>query len=75
MLVEELAHDFTNVKNYTPSHVNELLDFLQKRYIYGEISIIEYKKIFFELDKLKAEKPNDFIIDSKQFNLEFDRPS
>ena len=75
MLVEELEHDFTKEKNYTPSHVNELLDFLQKRYIYGEISIIDYKKTFFELDKLKAEKPNDFIINSKQFNLEFDRPS
>ncbi|SMQ86718.1 YppF-like protein [Bacillus sp. OV166] len=75
MLVEELIVQLTKVKNDTPSHVNELLDYLQKRYIYEEISIVEYKKIFFELDKLKAEKPSEFFIKTKLFNLEFDIPS
>lgn len=57
MLIEKLIHHFKNVKNYTPSHVNELLDYLQKLYIYGELSIVEYKELFFELYKLNAEKP------------------
>ena len=38
MLVEELVHHFTKVKNYTPSHVNELLDYLSKMlYLWGSI--------------------------------------
>lgn len=56
-MVEELTNHFTKTKKRTPSHVNELLDYLQKSYIHGELSIVEYKKIFFELDKLNAEKP------------------
>ena len=30
-------------------------------YINQEISIVEYKKMFFQLDKLKAEKPTSYI--------------
>ncbi len=74
MLVEELVHHFTKVKNYTPSHVNELLDYLQKCYIYGEVSIVEYKELFFELNNQKAEKPSEFFIKTKLFNFEFDLP-
>jgi hypothetical protein len=72
MLVEELTEQFKNVKNCTPSHVNELLDYLQKRYISGELSIVEYKKIFSELHKLNAEKPSEFFIKIKPFFLKFD---
>ena len=57
-MLAELTRKFELVKDRTPSHVNELLDYLQKSYIFGELSIVEYKKIFFELDQLKAEKPN-----------------
>lgn len=57
-MLEELKNQFVQVKKRTPKHVNELLDYLQKSYIYGELSIVEYKNIFSELDKLNAEKPN-----------------
>jgi hypothetical protein len=57
-MLEELKKRFELVKKRTPKHVNELLDYLQKSYIYGELTIVEYKNIFFELDKLNAEKPN-----------------
>ena len=59
-MLAELTRKFELVKERTPLHVNELLDYLQKSYIFGELSIVEYKKIFFELDQLKAEKPNHF---------------
>ena len=58
MLVEGLIHHFKLVKQRNPSHVNELLDYIQKGYIYGDLSIVEYKKLFFELDKRNAEKPS-----------------
>jgi len=35
---------------------------IQKDYIQGELTIVEYKKLFFELDKQKAEKPHSYII-------------
>ena len=59
-MLEELKNRFVQVKKRTPIHVNELLDYLKISYIYGELSIVEYKNLFFELDKLNAEKPNDF---------------
>lgn len=57
MLVENLVDSFELEKHRTPSHVNELLDFVQKSYIYGKLSIVEYKQLFFELNKQHAEKP------------------
>jgi CRISPR/Cas system-associated endoribonuclease Cas2 len=60
-MLEELKKSFELVKKRNPLNINELLDYLQKSYIYGELSIVEYKKIFGELDKLKAEKPESFI--------------
>jgi hypothetical protein len=74
LVVEELKQHFIQEKNYTPSHTNELLDYLQKCYICGEISIVEYKKLFSELNKQKAEKPSEFFIKNKLFNLDFDLP-
>lgn len=60
-MLEELTNRFELVKKRNPLHVNELLDYLQKSYIYGELSIVEYKKMYFELDKLKAKKPNSIV--------------
>lgn len=74
LVVEELVQHFIKEKNYTPSHTNELLDFLQKCYIYGELSIVEYKNLFSKLNKLDAEKPSEFFIKTKLFNLDFDLP-
>jgi hypothetical protein len=63
-MLEELAKRFELVKKRNPLHMNELLDYLQKSYIYGELSIVEYKKLFCELDKLEAKKPESFIFSS-----------
>lgn len=65
MLVEDLIHRFELVKKRNPLHANELLDYIQKGYIDGELSIVEYKKLFFELDKLEAEKPLSFFIKTR----------
>lgn len=62
MMVQELIERYTNEKNQNPSHANELLDYIQKGYIQGELSIVEYKKLFFELDKRNAEKPYAYMI-------------
>ncbi|MCQ6275442.1 hypothetical protein JMM81_10770 [Bacillus sp. V3B] len=69
MLIENLIHRFELVKERNPLHANELLDYIQKSYIYGELSIVEYKKLFFELDKLKAKKPNSFFVKQDLFLL------
>ena len=60
MLMEDLIHRFKSVKNTEPMHANELLDFIQRDYINQEISIAQYKKLFFKLDQLKAEKPTSY---------------
>lgn len=67
LLVENLIHRFKLDKERNPSHVNELLDYLQCQYIYGELSIVEYKNLFFELDKLNAEKPQFYFMNTEPF--------
>jgi YppF-like protein len=57
MILEDLIHQFILIKKRMPSHANELLDYIQKGYICGELSINEYKELFFELKKRKAKKP------------------
>jgi hypothetical protein len=74
LVVEKLEQNFIKEKNYKPSHANELLDYIQKCYIYGEVSIVEYKKVFYELNKQNAEKPSEFFIKNKLFNWDFDMP-
>jgi hypothetical protein len=70
MLVEDLIDRFVLVKKRNPLHANELLDYIQKSYIYGELSIVEYKKLFFELDKREAKKPRLFFIKTGPFDFE-----
>ena len=67
MLVENLISRFKLVKSRTPLHANELLDYVQKCYIEEEITIVEYKKIYCELDKQKAEKPQSYMIKLNPF--------
>ena len=54
-MLEELINQFKNKKNYSPANQNELLIFLKKLYIHEELSIVNYKKLYFELNQLKAE--------------------
>lgn len=63
-MLEELKNHFEKVMNRNASHVNELLDHIQRRYIHGELSIVEYKQFYSELDKLNAQKPDSFIFAS-----------
>lgn len=66
--MEDLKRCFNLVKDCEPLHVNELLDFVQRRYIAGEITIAQYKALFFELDQLNAEKPNSYFINTIPFS-------
>ncbi|WP_428909569.1 YppF family protein [Niallia sp. Krafla_26] len=59
-MLKELTKRFESVKQRNPLHVNELLDYLQRSYVYGELSIVEYKNFYRELDQLNAEKPQSF---------------
>lgn len=61
MLLEDLTNRFEQVKKRNPLHANELLDYIQRSYIHGEISIVEYKNLFCELDKRGAKKPYAFF--------------
>jgi hypothetical protein len=64
VLLKDLMNSFILEKEYRPFHSNELLDFIQKKYIQEELSIVQYKKLFSELDKLDAEKPQTYIMNS-----------
>ncbi|OAH56645.1 MULTISPECIES: YppF family protein [Bacillaceae] len=70
MLLEDLIHRFELVKKRNPLHANELLDYIQKSYIYGELSIVDYKKLFFELDKRGAKKPSAFFRKTRPADVE-----
>lgn len=70
MLLEDLIHRFEIVKKRNPLHANELLDYIQKSYIQGELSIVEYKNLFFELDKRGAKKPIAFFEEARLDDFE-----
>nr|WP_295970665.1 YppF family protein [uncultured Bacillus sp.] len=74
MLLENSIHHFETERNRKPSHVNEVLDYIQKCYIFGELSIVEYKKLLSELDKLNAEKPQSYFFSIVPFDI-VDLPS
>ena len=50
MLIEDLIHQFILIKKREPSHSSELLRYIKKSYIYGELSAVEYKKLFLDLN-------------------------
>ncbi|MBM4761313.1 YppF family protein [Bacillus sp. B15-48] len=70
MLMERLTNRFMEEKNQAPLHANELLDFIQKQYLNREICIVEYKQLYFELDKRQAEKPQSYIMKFNQNHLQ-----
>jgi hypothetical protein len=57
MLLEDLINQFVLMKKEKPSNVNDLLDFIQRGYVQGELSIMEYRRLFLELHTRGAEKP------------------
>ncbi len=64
MLLKDLMNSFILEKEYRPLHSNELLDFVQKKYIQEELTIVQYKKLYSELNKLNVEKPQTYIMNS-----------
>ena len=71
MLLEDLIQRYISEKKKNPLDVNELQNFIKKGYILGELCIVEYKKLFFELNQLTLELllnkalnviPNIFIL-------------
>ena len=68
-MLEALIRNFKMDKKRNPSHVNELLDFMQKCYIQGELNFSEYKRTFSELNKKNAEKPDAYFIKTQPMIL------
>ncbi|WP_047151778.1 YppF family protein [Aneurinibacillus tyrosinisolvens] len=60
MTIESLISQFVQVKQDKPSNAHELLDFVQRSYINGELSIVQYRNLFRELTVRGAEKPEYF---------------
>ncbi|MBM7650122.1 hypothetical protein JOC78_003106 [Bacillus ectoiniformans] len=57
MLLEDLIIHFILLKKQLPKHANDLLDHIQKSYLLGDLSLLEYKCLLFELEQRGAEKP------------------
>lgn len=57
MVMKELIYQFILLKKRQPAHANELLDFIQTNYLIGDLTIKEYKRLFYELDQRQAQKP------------------
>ncbi len=57
MTLEMLIHEFIRVKQAPPSTADELLDFTQRCYILGNLSIDQYQNLFHQLNLQGATKP------------------
>jgi len=64
MTIHELKLKFLQIRDYFTDDVNELLDFTKKEYVQNKISIIEYRNLVRELEKLGAKFPDIFIDNS-----------
>lgn len=57
MKMQSLIEDFISSKGYKPLNDDQLLDFAQTRYLYGGLSIIEYRTLLHDLEARGAVKP------------------
>lgn len=62
MLIEDLIHQFILIKKRKPSHSNELLRYIQQSYIYGELSAVEYKKLFLDLNLTNIRRKGRYFL-------------
>ncbi|MFP3122972.1 MULTISPECIES: YppF family protein [Bacillaceae] len=62
MTLGELRTVFVGVRQYEPTETNELLDFVQQRYVMGEICILQYRDLIRELEAMGARKP-DYLVE------------
>lgn len=62
MLIEDLIRQFILIKKRKPSHSSELLRYIQKNYIYGELSAVEYKKLFLDLNLTNLTRKEQYFL-------------
>lgn len=62
MTFDMLVNQFIQVKQVSPSNVDELLDFTSRGYIQGELSLAQYHHLFRVLNDQGAKKP-DYLHD------------
>jgi hypothetical protein len=55
--MNNLLKQYIEVKGTAPAHVNQLLDFIQREYVHGKLTIIEYRKWYKMLLQYGAQKP------------------
>jgi hypothetical protein len=58
MDIGELKKRFIQSRNYTPDHINELMDFAKKIYIQNEINLKEYQILVRDLEAQGAVAPD-----------------
>ncbi|KAB2496135.1 hypothetical protein HPB58_20225 [Priestia filamentosa] len=51
MTVETLRNRFVDVKQCEPENHDQLLDFARRKYLKGELSLSEYKKVMYALEQ------------------------
>lgn len=67
MTLETVINEFIKVKLERPSNADELLDFVQKSYISGELSFSQYRTLFHELNAQGAKKPEEYFVGELRF--------
>ena len=55
MVLEDVIQRYISEVNRNPINLTELNNYIKKEYILGELGIVEYKKLTFELDQLHPE--------------------
>lgn len=56
MTLESLIHQYVLEKKEKPSNANDLLVFLKRGYIQGDLSFLDYRKLIQELEQRGAKK-------------------
>ncbi|WP_102346237.1 YppF family protein [Bacillus sp. Marseille-P3661] len=69
MSFEELMNDYILHKKQKLPNINQLLDFVQLRYIQGELCLSKYRCLLRELHERGAVKPEYYVenLNSKAF--------
>ncbi|WP_171016967.1 YppF family protein [Pseudalkalibacillus caeni] len=65
MNLEKLISQFIETKNRQPENADELLDFLQRSYLTGQVTLSQYQSLFRVLQDRGAKKPDYFNDETK----------
>ncbi|WLR52965.1 YppF family protein [Bacillus tianshenii] len=57
MTLEHVIHSYMKEKDEKPATANELLDYIRRAYIHGELSIADYRELVRELEERGAAMP------------------